>query len=426
MFIALNRLGVYRILSVATLLAGVATAQPSMATELTLHDVEQLALADDPAVRSVEAQRQALREMSVAAGQLPDPELKMGFLSLPTDSFSLDQEPMTQAVIGVKQKFPRGQTRELLAEQISQQSDMLSESVRDQRLQIKLAVREQYLEVLKQQHRAAINEDAIRVFTGFSDITRDYYATGRAHQQDVLQASVELAKAEERAQQIAEEEQRARARLATWIGAASSEEFASAWPELGPPVDIDALDEKLKSHPRILALQKKVAASETGVELAQQKYKPEFSVDVTYGGRWGDNMNGSSRSDLLSFVVSMDLPLFRKNRQDRVTAAMIADSSAAQFDRDDLYRRMKSEAEFNAVTLKKQTERIDLFASTILPQAEFSAEASFDAYQSSVGDLTTLLRAQITEFELQLEYARLQAEVLKTRARLLYLQGEPL
>ena len=43
------------------LLAGVTTVPPSMATELTLHDVEQLALADDPAVRSVEAQRLALQ-----------------------------------------------------------------------------------------------------------------------------------------------------------------------------------------------------------------------------------------------------------------------------------------------------------------------------------------------------------------------------
>jgi hypothetical protein len=47
-----------------------------------------------------------------------------------------------------------------------------------------------------------------------------------------------------------------------------------------------------------------------------------------------------------------------------------------------------------------------------------------DAYQSSVADLTTLLRTRITEFNLQLEHASLQAEVLKTRARLLYLEGE--
>jgi hypothetical protein len=35
------------------------------------------------------------------------------------------------------------------------------------------------------------------------------------------------------------------------------------------------------------------------------------------------------------------------------------------------------------------------------------------------------MRAHITEYELQLEYAELRAEQLKTQARLRYLEGEP-
>jgi hypothetical protein len=35
------------------------------------------------------------------------------------------------------------------------------------------------------------------------------------------------------------------------------------------------------------------------------------------------------------------------------------------------------------------------------------------------------MRARITEFELQLEHVELQAELLKTQVRLLYLEGEP-
>jgi outer membrane protein TolC len=94
------------------------------------------------------------------------------------------------------------------------------------------------------------------------------------------------------------------------------------------------------------------------------------------------------------------------------------------FDRDDLYRRMKSEAELSAVTLEKQQQSIEFFTSNILPEARFSAESSFDAYQSSVGDLSSLLRAQITEIDLRLEFVRIQAEALKSQARLLYFQGE--
>ena len=61
----------------------------------------------------------------------------------------------------------------------------------------------------------------------------------------------------------------------------------------------------------------------------------------------------------------------------------------------------------------------------MLPAAAFSSDAAFEAYQSAVKDMTTLLRARITEFDLQLEHAKLQADVLESQARLLYLEGEP-
>mgnify|MGYP001553885020 FL=1 len=105
-------------------------------------------------------------------------------------------------------------------------------------------------------------------------------------------------------------------------------------------------------------------------------------------------------------------------------AAQSAESSASMFMRDDLLRRMSSEVDFHSSTWLKQQERIELFERSLLPEAAFSSSASLDAYQSSLADLTTLLRTRITEFNLQLEHASLQAEVLKTRARLLYLEGE--
>ena len=74
--------------------------------------------------------------------------------------------------------------------------------------------------------------------------------------------------------------------------------------------------------------------------------------------------------------------------------------------------------------MNRERERISLFENSLLPDAGFNAEATFDAYQAAVEDLTTLMRARITEFELQLEYAKLQAELLLTQARLLYFEGD--
>jgi len=418
--IGMGRKHVPRIL-LTIALAGLA---PLLRAEvLDLATAESLALGADPSVESLRSRQAALNELGVAAGQLPDPMLKIGVMSLPTDSFQLGQEPMTQVAVGVVQRFPRGDTRELRAEQFSERATALDESARDLELRIILSVREEFLEVLKQRRLAGINREAEAAFTDLEEITRDYYATGRARQQDVLQAAVELAKVRELAQRIAEEEDRARARLATWIGDDAWRPLDGYWPTIAEPVPLEAEKNNLANHPRLRALHQEVVAADTAVELAEQAYKPEFSIDLAYGGRGGTNADGSSRADLLSVMVMMDVPIFTGNRQDRMLAASVAESAAAALSRDDVYRRMRSEVDLHNRTLTRQRQRRALFEDSLLPEARFNAEAAFQAYQAALEDMTTLMRARITEFDLQLDYVRLLAESLKTQARLLYLEG---
>jgi len=71
--------------------------------------------------------------------------------ALPTDSFNLGQEPMTQIQLGVVQKFPRGNSRSLRTEQLNERSKGMEAMAQDQSLRVILSVREEFLEVLKQQ-----------------------------------------------------------------------------------------------------------------------------------------------------------------------------------------------------------------------------------------------------------------------------------
>ncbi|MFT5140407.1 MAG: outer membrane protein TolC, partial [Rhodothermales bacterium] len=206
-----------------------------LAETLSLSKAETIALNGDPSVRSVQSRQAALGEMEVAAGQLPDPLLKMGVLSLPVDSFELGQEPMTQLQLGIVQKFPRGDSRALRADQFRERAKGMGEHALDLELRIQLAVREEFFEVLKQQRLAEINREAEAAFSDLEEITQGYYATGRVQQQDVLSAAVEFAKVQERSSRIAEKEQRARARLGMWIQDAAWENLSLVWPTLTEP-----------------------------------------------------------------------------------------------------------------------------------------------------------------------------------------------
>lgn len=399
-------------------------ADKVFAAELNIEEAAQLAIKEDYTLQAINARSLSMSERSIAAERLPDPKLKLGFANLPTDTFNLGQEPMTQAVIGVQQMFPRGNTRALKSERINESIARNDAEAEDRQLQILLAVREEYTRVYLHQERQNILEQSLVVFSDLAEITRDYYSNGRAHQQDVVQAQLELSKVEERLARIQQQEEEARARLAERIGADAYRELTPLWPQVNQLLSKQQTIAKLAEHPRIRAWQHEISKSRTSEEIARQAYKPGFAVDLAYGGRSGQNTNGTNRTDMLSVFVTMDIPLFTKNRQDRVLASSIADTSATQYARDDVYRSMKARIEENAATLTREQERLELYQEYLLPQAAFNAEAAFEAYQDAVDDLTTLMRARIGEYELKLSHAALRADEIITRARLLYFQGE--
>jgi len=394
------------------------------AAKLTMAEAEQLALSGDYSLQAIKARSQSMSELSVATEKLPDPQLKLGFANLPTDTFNLGQEAMTQAVVGVRQMFPRGHTRSLSSARIKESAARSDAEAEDREYFVVLAAREEYTRIYLHRERQKILQQSLVVFADLAEITRDYYATGRAQQQDVVQAQLELSKVEERLARIRQQEEEARARLAEWIGAEAYRDLDPQWPQIAQPASARQIITDLVDHPRIRAWQHEIAKAKTAEEIARQAYKPGFAVDLAYAGRGGQNPDGTDRSDMLSVFVSMDIPLFTKNRQDRVLASSIADTSATQFARDDIYRSMKARIEQNFATLTREQERLGFYQEFLLPQAGYNAEAAFEAYQDAVDDLTTLMRARIGEYELKLSYAALRADEIITRARLLYLQGE--
>ena len=184
------------------------------AAGLTLQVAEQLALKGDFTLQAIEARSRSLTELSVAVERLPDPQLKLGFANLPIDTFQLGQDAMTQAVIGVRQTFPRGHTRTLNSTHMHESVARSDAEAEDREFTVLLAVREEYTQIYLHRERQKILQQSLIVFTDLAEITRDYYATGRARQQDAVQAQLEVSKVEERLTRIQQQEEEARARLA--------------------------------------------------------------------------------------------------------------------------------------------------------------------------------------------------------------------
>ena len=74
---------------------------------LTLTQAESLAQTHAPWLAHHRTNASAAAERAVYAGRLPDPQLVLGALNVPTDTWKFDQEDMTMAMVGCS-SFPPG------------------------------------------------------------------------------------------------------------------------------------------------------------------------------------------------------------------------------------------------------------------------------------------------------------------------------
>ncbi|MFV9616641.1 MAG: TolC family protein [Gammaproteobacteria bacterium] len=393
---------------------------------LDLKQAEQLAIQSDPSIESFKATSRSFVDESVADKTLPDPKLRLGAVNVPVDTFDLEQEQMTQLKVGIQQNFPRGNSLALK----QQQSRFLSRSALamadDARLKIVRDVRQSYLNLYYEVSAYQIIRETRRLFSKLVKITESNYAAGRVNQQDVVLAGLELSRLDDRATKIQAREGTYRASLAQWIGDLAWNTISSEFPELPvlpAPENID-LNQLVPRHPLIRAEAAKVDASKKMKEVARQGYKPEWSLLFDYGYRSGNNPDGSERSDFATAMVSMDIPLFTGNRQDKTVASSQQKITAARYAKDDRLRQLKQRYDNNFQLWQRLGEREDLYKNSLLTAAKTNSKVALNAYQSGVSEFNTLMRANITELDVRLENLRIRVNRAIAKAQILYVIGD--
>jgi outer membrane protein TolC len=183
------------------------------------------------------------------------------------------------------------------------------------------------------------------------------------------------------------------------------------------------LTDELTRHPAVLAAEASINARIAGVHLAEERNKPGWAVDLGYGFRDGFMPDGSPRSDFVSLSVTVDLPFFRKNRQDRELGAALSERRAAKDSRAALLRNLASQLEAEFARCEALTRRIELHEQRILIQAEDQSNSALAAYRSEAGDFADVMRGVIVKLNAQLDIARLQTERAQSYAVLADLGG---
>ena len=397
---------------------------PSVAQQrvpLTIAEAEDQAVANEPGRAALLARAESFEEQAVAAGQLPDPTLRVGLANYPIDGGGFSAEGMTQAQLGFRQAFPRARSHEAAAKAaqasaFAQQADARDRAVLN-------AVREAWLDVYYAQRASALVTESRPFFSDLVTITRSLYSVGRKSQHDVLRAELELSRLDERLIETDRARAEAQAALSRWLGQDAYRPVAMKLPNWSLLPALADLHAGLEAHPSLAAADASITAKQAAVRGAEANKKPGWALDLGYGYREGFLPSGEPRSDFVSLSVTVELPFFSKNRQDRKLVAALSERRAAENLQVELRTRLASELDAEYARWTDLNRRLALYESRILDQSSGQAQAALLAYQSDAGDFADVMRAYIDDLNTRLEHTRLLVERAQSYAVLASLGG---
>ncbi|MGV6852375.1 MAG: TolC family protein [bacterium] len=432
-------------LSYVYLLSFGALAAGQNGQELSLDQAVSAAQQQDPWIVSSQYKQSALLSGSIAAGELPDPKVSVGLLNLPLDTFDFGQEPMTQFKVGVSQMFPRGDSLKIKKRQLQLKAAKQPYQREDRLAKVAVNVSQVWLNAYLAQESILLIEKDRPLFIQLGGVAEASYASalGKTRQQDIIRAQLELTRLDDRLTRLQQKKDKSYQKLSQWISGFALDQYMQGsestfdmdgkfhlshqLPELkiaeqkflSGAFSDDELYKYLSQHPMVKALDTEIAVSKAGVELAQQKYKPQWGVNSSYAYR-GESPIGNDRADFFSIGVSIDVPLFTKNKQDKQLDSAVALSAAIETKKWLLVRQMLAALKAERAGLKRLNDRQKLYEKTLIPQIKEQAEASLQAYTNDDGDFAEVVRARIAALNAELDALKIDVEIQQIISRINY------
>ena len=193
-----NTIRVWQVLVLALVLPVAGWTEESQqrlpAQLLFIEDAIATAVDNNPSLAEMQARYEALAEIPSQLGTLPDPILSLNALNLPTDTFNVGQEAMTQMQIGISQVMPFPGKLALREGASEYEALAAGHSVDEMRLLLIRNAKSSWWQLYFLDRSLEIIDSNQVLLRQFIQVAKTKYEVGDGLQQDVLLAQLELSK----------------------------------------------------------------------------------------------------------------------------------------------------------------------------------------------------------------------------------------
>jgi cobalt-zinc-cadmium efflux system outer membrane protein len=362
----------------------------------SLAQLEQVALATNPAVAEVQAEIESLRGKLTQAGLPPNPTVGIVGSDINEDGVSGGRYGVyfgREIVRGNK----LGYSRSVVCAEIEAAEQRLA--VIQQRLLTD--VRQRYYDLLVAQETVTMAEELVKISQNAVDVSQRLLEAKEAAQTSVLQSEIELQNASVVKRQAENQRLAARRKLAGLLGEAelSLDYVDGNVRELLAIADFEqSFDEVVNSSPEIAALFAEVEQKRRQLqrEIVEPIPNVTWQTTLQYDVFGNDIIPG--------FQIGMPIPTLNRNQGaiHQARHQIIAAERRAEKKALDLRQRLASAYE-NYLDAKLQ---VDAFDSEIIPKAKQTLDLVNKGYREGEIDFLQLLTAQRTYSQINLTYVQ--------------------
>ena len=396
------------------------------------------ALARNPTVEAAASRVRGARAAIGPAGARPDPALMLGVRDFPIWSPGF-YDNFTMKMLGVGQVFPFPGKLGLRRRAALREAEVAEARWGAAKLEVTRQVKEAYYDLGLTDQLFEIVRRNQRILVSLTAATAASYQVGRAGQEDVLRARVEAARLGEEAVVLVEQRRAVLARLnalldrptdtpvarpevperlarAAVADSAAGIRFASAAlgsraadSPLPPLAELQNL--AVRHSPVLRAHEAMIAVQTARVDLARKEHLPDFDISVQYGQRDGF-------SDLVTAQVAIPIPVQKGTKYNQLVAEARAELTSVKAEHQALVNDLRATTAALYSDAERDRAQLALYMKAILPQGRGALSSATASFQVGRADFLTLIGAQATLYNYEMQYFRALTDFAKSIAAL--------
>lgn len=363
-------------------------------------------------------QSNALNAMADSARQLPDPKLKFGIENVPvqgSNSHRFTREGMTMQRIGIMQDYVSEDKRDRKAETILAQSASSVAKAEVIRATLQRSAAQAWLDLALSQKVLTAAQKLVAETERQIGVQKATVASGSSPASSVMDIRMTLLGMQDKVTLAQRDVTLAQTRLLQLTGEQIDNARGSLPRYQRLPADPAVLEQSVGLHPEVIEAAREADVAKARSAQSAVAAKPNVGVEVYYAHRADDY------DDMAGVMFTVDLPMFKSQRQDKDLAADMSRSmeandqlALAKRERVALVRTLVAQYQAAQTLWQRQQEEI-------LPLQRQRLSLIEAQYRSGQSTLSDLLNARRTLLDTELTANSAEKSVAETWAAIRYL-----